>query len=50
MYDDIPFDAERHVLWLQDVGLNALYVRDCDALAGIADIGSVESLCNCTVV
>ena len=38
MYDAIPFDAERHVLKLQDVGLNSLYVRDCEALAEIADI------------
>jgi len=37
MYDDIPFDTEKHVLPLQDVGLNALYVQDCDALAAIAD-------------
>ena len=38
MYDDIPFDTTRHVLLLQDVGLNALYVRDCEALAEIAEI------------
>jgi len=36
MYDDQPFDTTRHVMLLQDVGLNALYVRDCDALAAIA--------------
>ena len=38
MYDAIPFDTTRHVLLLQDVGLNALYVRDCEALAEIAEI------------
>ena len=38
MYDEIPFEADRHVLQLQDVGLNALYVRDCEALAEIAEI------------
>jgi len=38
MYDEIPFDTDRHVLLLQDVGLNALYVRDCEALAEIAEI------------
>ncbi len=38
MYDGVPFDVERHVLLLQDVGLNALYVRDCEALAEIATI------------
>lgn len=38
MYDDTPFDTERHVLQLQDVGLNALYVADCEALAEIAAV------------
>jgi hypothetical protein len=38
MYDDVPFDTDRHVLLLQDVGLNSLYVRDCEALAEIAAI------------
>ena len=37
MYDDIPFDTERHQLKLADVGLTAMYVMDCDALADIAD-------------
>lgn len=38
MYDDLPFDKERNVVLLQDVGLNSLYIRDCDALANIARI------------
>ncbi len=38
MYDDIPFDSERHLLMLQDVGLSAMYVMDCRALAEIADV------------
>ena len=37
MYDDVPFDRERHVLQMWDVGLNGLYVADCEALADIAD-------------
>jgi hypothetical protein len=37
MYDDIPFDADAHVLALADVGLTALYVMDCDALAELAE-------------
>jgi hypothetical protein len=37
MYDDVPFDSERHVLQMWDVGLNGLYVADCEALADIAD-------------
>lgn len=36
MYDDIPFDASTHRLALWDVGLNSLYVADCEALADIA--------------
>jgi hypothetical protein len=38
MYDGIPFDPDRHVLLLQDAGLNALYVRDCEDLSEIASI------------
>ncbi len=38
MYDEMPFDPAGHVMLLQDVGLNALYVRDCEALAEIADL------------
>jgi hypothetical protein len=37
MYDDIPFDKERHVQKLNDAGLSGLYVMDCDLLAKIAD-------------
>ncbi|MBN1399651.1 MAG: hypothetical protein JXA74_02370 [Anaerolineae bacterium] len=36
MYDDVPFDGKRHLMALADVGLNALYIADCDALADIA--------------
>jgi hypothetical protein len=38
MYDDIPFDPAQNVLLFQDVGLNALYIRDCEDLAEIAAI------------
>lgn len=38
MYDDMPFDADRHVMLLQDVGLNSLFIADCEALATIADV------------
>ncbi|KAA6340173.1 Endo-1 4-beta-xylanase A [termite gut metagenome] len=37
MYDNIPFDTEKHVQKLNDVGLSSLYVMDCDLLAKIAD-------------
>jgi hypothetical protein len=37
MYDDIPFDPERNQQRLNDVGLNSLYVMDCNLLARIAD-------------
>ncbi|MDR1746050.1 MAG: hypothetical protein LBR49_02105 [Tannerella sp.] len=36
MYDDIPFDKEKHVQKLNDVGLSSLYIMDCDLLAKIA--------------
>ena len=38
MYDDVPFDNNRHLLQMWDVGLNGLYVADCEALADIADV------------
>jgi putative isomerase len=38
MYDDIPFDATRHQLMLQDAGLTGLYIMDCRALAEIAGV------------
>ncbi|MDR0743309.1 MAG: hypothetical protein LBF05_03005 [Tannerella sp.] len=37
MYDDIPFDKEKHQQQLNDVGLNSLYIMDCNLLAKIAD-------------
>ncbi|MDR0386146.1 MAG: hypothetical protein LBH60_08730 [Prevotellaceae bacterium] len=37
MYEGIPFDKERHMQKLNDVGLAGLYVMDCDMLAKIAD-------------
>jgi putative isomerase len=38
MYDDIPFDTEKHHMKLADVGLTGLYSMDCQALADIARI------------
>jgi hypothetical protein len=44
MYDDIPFDPATHCLQLQDAGLTALYVADCEALAAIArELGRAEA-------
>jgi hypothetical protein len=37
MYDNIPFDKQRHQQMLNDVGLNSLYIMDCNLLARIAD-------------
>ena len=37
MYDDIPFDKDRHQQKLNDVGLNSLYVMDCKILSRIAE-------------
>ncbi len=36
VYDDIPFDSEKHLMLLHDVGLNSLYIADCEVLADIA--------------
>lgn len=33
MYDRAPFDPESHLMLIEDVGLNSLYVTDCAALA-----------------
>lgn len=38
MYDQAPFDAATHLMQIEDVGLNSLYVADCDALAEIAAV------------
>ncbi len=38
MYDDIPFDKERNILLLEDIGLVGLYIEDCHCLAEIAEI------------
>jgi len=44
MYDDTPYDSENHSLMLQDAGLSALYVADCEALAAIAgELGRSEA-------
>ena len=36
MYEDVPFNREKDVLELQDVGLTSLYIADCRALAELA--------------
>lgn len=38
MYDRAPFDPTTHLMQIEDVGLNSLYVTDCEALAEIAGI------------
>ncbi len=42
MYDDIPFDKERNIFCLADVGLTGLYIKDCYCLADIARIMNDE--------
>lgn len=37
MYEGIPFDKERHQQRLNDIGLNSLYIMDCNILARIAE-------------
>jgi hypothetical protein len=36
MYEGVPFNPQKNTLELQDVGLNSLYIADCEALAEIA--------------
>jgi putative isomerase len=38
MYEDVIFNYDSAVMEMHDVGLNALYIADCDALAEIAEI------------
>jgi putative isomerase len=38
MYDGVPFNPQTNQLEMADVGLNALYVADCRALAEIAAV------------
>ncbi len=37
-FDGVPFNGEKSVLELADVGLTSLYVADCQALAEVSDI------------
>ncbi len=38
MYDGVPFDTTTHLMQLADVGLMGMYIGDCEALAGMAEI------------
>lgn len=38
MYYNVPFDTVNHTMMLHDVGLNGLYIADCEALAEIAQL------------
>ena len=38
MYEEVAFDSVRNILEIQDVGLNALYIRDCQVLTQMAQI------------
>ena len=45
MYDDIPFDQEKHMLMLEDVGLTGLYIYDCRCLIELArEIGKIDDI------
>lgn len=45
MYDGIPFDKERHVMYLEDVGLTGLYIMDCQSLIELAKLlGKTEDV------
>ncbi len=38
IYDEIPFNKTTHLMELADVGLNGMYIADCEALADIARV------------
>ena len=38
MYDDMPFDTDRHLMLLADAGLMGLYAADCGAVAKMAAV------------
>lgn len=38
MYDDMPFDKQRHILMQEDVGLTGLYILDCKCLIELAGL------------
>lgn len=38
MYEDIPFDFDKYIFKLDDVGLTGLYIQDCYALSKIAEV------------
>ncbi len=38
IFDGVPFDAEKSILCMEDVGLTGLYIKDCYTLADISRI------------
>lgn len=45
MYDDIPFDKEKHIMMLEDVGLTGLYIMDCRSMIQLAELlGETEDI------
>jgi neutral trehalase len=38
MWERVPYNPQKGLFEMQDVGLNSLYVADCSALADIADV------------
>ena len=43
MYEDVPYDPEKHMIKQADIGLMSLYCADCQALSNIAkELGKEE--------
>jgi putative isomerase len=38
MYDEVPFDKQKHILKLDDVGITSLFIMDCNSLFENANI------------
>ncbi|MBN1968910.1 MAG: hypothetical protein JXR48_17340 [Candidatus Delongbacteria bacterium] len=42
MYTDVPFNSEKNTMELNDVGLNSLFLRDCELLLKISELLNIE--------
>ena len=45
MYEDVPYDMEKHMIKQADIGLMSLYCADCQALSNMANVlGKTEDV------
>jgi len=46
MYDSVPFNKDKNMLALADVGLMSMYIMDCESLAEIAVVLNKQTIAN----